>query len=151
MHYITLLFSGAFRRSGILTKYSSYASLTQVQPPSLSVVTEARKNVFDNVNDLLKRQCEGRLFAVVHLCGKQFKVTAGDIILVEGYWPPATGDKIRLDKVSFVRYFIVYYIQWIHHICERFCLLVVKTLHWLVDHLFKRGSSTYRLPLSRRL
>lgn len=86
----------------IVTKYSSHASLTQVQPPSPSVITEVRKNVFENVNDLLKRQSEGRLFAIVHLCGKQFKVTAGDIILVEGYWPPATGDKIRLDKVSLV-------------------------------------------------
>lgn len=36
------------------------------------------------------------------MCGKQFKVTAGDIILVEGYWPPSTGDKIRLDKVKLI-------------------------------------------------
>lgn len=39
------------------------------------------------------------MFAVVHLCGKQFKVTAGDIILVEGYWEPSNGDKLRLEKV----------------------------------------------------
>lgn len=31
--------------------------------------------------------------------GKQFKVTDGDIILVEGYWPPTISDNIRLDKV----------------------------------------------------
>lgn len=100
MHYITLL-PGA--RS--VMKYSSQAR-TSLLPPSPVVVTEARKNVFDNVNDLLQRQCEGRLFAVVHLCGKQFKVTSGDIILVEGYWPPATGDKIRLDKVTLVPHII---------------------------------------------
>lgn len=58
-----------------------------------------RRRVFENVNTLVQHQQEGRLFAVVHLCGKQFKVTAGDIILVEGYWPPTTSDKIRLDKV----------------------------------------------------
>lgn len=63
-------------------------------------VSTARRTVFDNVNTLVQHQQEGRLFAVVHLCGKQFKVTAGDIILVEGYWPPETSDKIRLDKVS---------------------------------------------------
>lgn len=57
------------------------------------------KQVCDNVNRLVTERTEGRLFAVVHLCGKQFKVTAGDIILVEGYWAPDTGDKLRLDKV----------------------------------------------------
>lgn len=42
---------------------------------------------------------ENRLFAVVHLCGKQFKVTDNDLILVDGYWPPNVGDRIRLQKV----------------------------------------------------
>ena len=52
------------------------------------------------INEELNKNQQGRLFAVVHLCGKQFKVTAGDVILVEGYWPPNNGDKIRLDKVN---------------------------------------------------
>lgn len=38
----------------------------------------------------------------MHLAGKQYKVTAGDIVLVEGYWEPNIGDKIRLDKVLVV-------------------------------------------------
>lgn len=45
---------------------------------------------------------QGRLFAVVHLAGKQFKITEGDVIIVEGYWPPTTGDKISLDKVGVI-------------------------------------------------
>lgn len=40
------------------------------------------------------------MFAVVQLCGKQFKITAGDVILVEGYWEPSNGDQLRLDKVK---------------------------------------------------
>ncbi|KAK5643280.1 hypothetical protein RI129_007125, partial [Pyrocoelia pectoralis] len=40
-----------------------------------------------------------RLFAIVHVAGKQFKVTEGDVIIIEGYWPPTAGDKINLDKV----------------------------------------------------
>lgn len=100
-----------------------------MQPPSPSVVATARKTVFDNVNDLLQRQCEGRLFAIVHLCGKQFKVTAGDIILVEGYWPPAIGDKIRLDKVSLVNNNIELYI-----------------IHYLIILLFE-GSASWRRGL----
>lgn len=39
------------------------------------------------------------MFAVVQLCGKQFKITAGDVILVEGSWDPKNGDALRLDKV----------------------------------------------------
>lgn len=60
-----------------------------------------KDNPIDKVNDQLKNDRAGRLFAVVHLCGKQFKITEGDIILVEGYWAPTIGDQIRLDKVSF--------------------------------------------------
>lgn len=55
--------------------------------------------VFSKINQQLAKKEEGRMFAVVHLCGKQFKITAGDIILVEGYWPPDVGDQIRLEKV----------------------------------------------------
>lgn len=55
------------------------------------------RDIIRNVNNQLKDA--GRLFAVVHLAGKQFKVTPGDILIIEGYWPPQNGDKIRLDKV----------------------------------------------------
>ncbi|XP_031632197.1 39S ribosomal protein L21, mitochondrial [Contarinia nasturtii] len=57
------------------------------------------QSIIENVNNLLNQQTDGRLFAVVHLCGKQYKVTDGDIVVIEGYWPPTIGDKIRLDKV----------------------------------------------------
>lgn len=57
------------------------------------------ESVIGNVNNLVNKQAEGRLFAVVHLCGKQYKVTAGDIVVIEGYWAPTIGDNIRLEKV----------------------------------------------------
>ncbi|KAL7734519.1 hypothetical protein ACLKA6_010836 [Drosophila palustris] len=57
------------------------------------------QSVCDRVNQQVAKSEQGRLFAVVHLSGKQFKVTPGDIILVEGYWPPTIGDEISLDKV----------------------------------------------------
>lgn len=31
--------------------------------------------------------------------GKQWRVTDGDLLVVEGYWPPNIGDKIKLEKV----------------------------------------------------
>lgn len=51
------------------------------------------------VNDQIKNGKEGRLFAVVHICGKQFKITSEDVIIIEGYWPPQIGDEIKLEKV----------------------------------------------------
>ncbi|KAH8370810.1 hypothetical protein KR093_005074, partial [Drosophila rubida] len=57
------------------------------------------QSICDKINQQVAKSEQGRLFAVVHLCGKQFKITPGDIILVEGYWPPTIGDEISLDKV----------------------------------------------------
>ncbi|XP_035893593.1 39S ribosomal protein L21, mitochondrial [Anopheles stephensi] len=66
---------------------------------SAAAAIPADKSTIDTVNKQVATGSEGRLFAVVQLCGKQFKITSGDIIVVEGYWPPENGDKLRLDKV----------------------------------------------------
>ena len=55
--------------------------------------------IVNKINRQIETNEEGRLFAVVQVCGKQFKVTSGDIIVLEGFWPPTIGDKIRLEKV----------------------------------------------------
>lgn len=68
--------------------------------------TQKDPNPVERINEKLKTNDVGRLFAVVHLCGKQFKVTAGDIILVEGYVEPSNGDKLRLDKVKVPNYIL---------------------------------------------
>lgn len=47
----------------------------------------------------MSERAEGRLFAVIQVMGKQYKVTAGDILVFEGYWAPTIGDKIRMEKV----------------------------------------------------
>ena len=56
-------------------------------------------NPVERINEKCQNNDIGRMFAVVQLCGKQFKVTAGDVILVEGFWAPTNGDELRLDKV----------------------------------------------------
>lgn len=61
-------------------------------------MTEKRDPV-KNINEQIKKDDAGRLFAVVHICGKQFKVTTGDVILVEGHWEPRNGDELKLEKV----------------------------------------------------
>lgn len=76
----------------------NYTSSAVAEPSHVQHV-EASKKVLKKIDGLVSKENEGRLFAVVHLLGKQFKVTDGDIILLEGYWPPTIGDKIRIDKV----------------------------------------------------
>lgn len=60
------------------------------------------KEITKKINDLTVTNKQGRLFAVVHIAGKQRKITDGDLIIIEGYWPPNIGDKISLDKVLMV-------------------------------------------------
>jgi len=37
---------------------------------------------------------------VVHIDGKQRKVTTEDLVVINGFFPPQIGDKIRLEKVG---------------------------------------------------
>ena len=53
------------------------------------------KDPIENVNKQIKNDKAGRLFAVVQLCGKQFKITQGDIVMLEGHWEPTNGDQLR--------------------------------------------------------
>lgn len=73
------------------------SSSTTEQSQLKTAISDAK--VLENVDKLVSQGSEGRLFAIVQICGKQFRVTDGDIILIEGYWAPTIGDKLRLDKV----------------------------------------------------
>ncbi|OXU19893.1 hypothetical protein TSAR_009164 [Trichomalopsis sarcophagae] len=55
--------------------------------------------VSSEINQQIAEDKTGRLFAVVHLAGKQYKITESDIIIIRGYWPPDVGDQIKLEKV----------------------------------------------------
>ncbi|XP_076240638.1 mitochondrial ribosomal protein L21 [Calliopsis andreniformis] len=80
------------------------------EPPSLEEIVpecdeEKEKQASDVINAINKQiatKSVGRLFAVIHLCGTQFKVTESDIIIVNGHWPPQPGDKLKLEKVLLV-------------------------------------------------
>ncbi|ERL89604.1 39S ribosomal protein L21, mitochondrial [Dendroctonus ponderosae] len=56
-------------------------------------------DTIEKVNHQIAEKQQGRLFAVVQVCGKQHKITQGDVLIVEGYWPPECGEKILLNKV----------------------------------------------------
>lgn len=66
--------------------------------------TVALKTFSDSIINTVNEAAiqNNRLFAVVHICGKQFKVTDNDLVLIDGYWPPNVGDRIKLQKVLLV-------------------------------------------------
>lgn len=79
--------------AGILSRFA-----TNLAPVENKSVSEATKDVIAECNQLIEKNAS-RNFAIVHLLGKQWRVTDGDLLVVEGFWPPNIGDEIRLDKV----------------------------------------------------
>lgn len=59
-------------------------------------------DVVSKVNNQIINKSHGRLFAVIHLLNRQWKITAEDVLVLEGFWPPNVGDTIRLEKVLLV-------------------------------------------------
>uniref|UniRef100_A0A8D1M1V7 Large ribosomal subunit protein bL21m n=1 Tax=Sus scrofa TaxID=9823 RepID=A0A8D1M1V7_PIG len=64
--------------------------------------TRHHAEVVGQVNELIAAGRYGRLFAVVHFAGHQWKVTAEDLILIENELDVACGERIRLEKVLLV-------------------------------------------------
>lgn len=54
------------------------------------------------VNQRINQQDFGRLFAVVHFAGHQWKVTDEDLILIENHIDAECGERIRMEKVLLV-------------------------------------------------
>jgi len=68
------------------------------EPPDL--VTEQEHDiVVSKVNEAIASPDVGRLFAIVQIGGKQFKITNDDLIRVDSYLPADIGERIRLEKV----------------------------------------------------
>ncbi|XP_047021002.1 39S ribosomal protein L21, mitochondrial [Helicoverpa zea] len=80
-------------QAGILSRLA-----TTLAPVESKTVPETTKDVIAECNNLIKSNAS-RNFAIVHLLGKQWRVTDGDLVVVEGFWPPTIGDRIKLDKV----------------------------------------------------
>ncbi|XP_069865941.1 large ribosomal subunit protein bL21m [Dipodomys merriami] len=64
--------------------------------------TRYHTEVVRKVNGLISAGQYGRLFAVVHFAGHQWKVTSEDLILIENELDIQCGDRIRLEKVLLV-------------------------------------------------
>ncbi len=61
----------------------------------------ANRSVIDKVNRRIELG-PGRLFAVIQILGKQYRVTDQDIVVIERNWPPKQNDKLSFEKVLLV-------------------------------------------------
>ncbi|CAI2348735.1 unnamed protein product [Caenorhabditis sp. 36 PRJEB53466] len=61
-----------------------------------------QKEVFKSISEEVTETKRQRLFAVVYINGRQWKVSDGDLINLEGNLPLNVGDEIKLEKVLMV-------------------------------------------------
>ncbi|CAL2037938.1 unnamed protein product [Caenorhabditis brenneri] len=61
-----------------------------------------QKEVFKSISEQVDEKQRNRLFAVVYVNGRQWKVSDGDLINLEGNLPLNVGDEIKLEKVLMV-------------------------------------------------
>lgn len=67
------------------------------------------------MNEAISNPQKGRLFAIVHVAGTQFKVTDNDLIKTTGKMVGVKlGDRIRLEKVGICFFFSCYIVNKIH-------------------------------------
>ena len=74
----------------------------QTSPVPEEVERGRHAAVVRTVNQRIQRQDFGRLFAVVHFAGRQWKVTAEDLVLIENHIEAECGERIRMEKVLLV-------------------------------------------------
>ncbi|XP_074086995.1 large ribosomal subunit protein bL21m [Macrotis lagotis] len=74
----------------------------QIILPDPKEEIEHHQEVVQRVNELIATGQYGRLFAVVHFASRQWKVTDGDLILIENTLEAKCGERIRMEKVLLV-------------------------------------------------
>uniref|UniRef100_A0A4X2M7I1 Large ribosomal subunit protein bL21m n=1 Tax=Vombatus ursinus TaxID=29139 RepID=A0A4X2M7I1_VOMUR len=95
--------AGGEPRSGVLPKTSlTSPPWPKIILPDPKEETRHHREVLQRVNELIAAGQYGRLFAVVHFASRQWKVTDGDLILIENTLEAKCGERIRMEKVLLV-------------------------------------------------
>ncbi|KAK6170168.1 hypothetical protein SNE40_018630 [Patella caerulea] len=110
--------------------------------------------IIQNINTAVENK-DSRLFAVVHICGKQYKITTEDIIMIKLWFDPTIGDKIRLEKVLMVGgkdYTLVGRPILSRDSVKIEATVVEKTLsHYRVKYKYRKRKRVRRFKLSRNI
>ncbi|XP_074487414.1 large ribosomal subunit protein bL21m [Sebastes fasciatus] len=105
-----LLPAAARTQSSVSGQLLPRTSLSSPPWPELLVPLEEEESrleeqhaaVVSTVNRRILQRDFGRLFAVVHFSGRQWKVTAEDLVLLENRLEAQCGERIRMEKVLLV-------------------------------------------------
>ncbi|XP_023212428.1 39S ribosomal protein L21, mitochondrial-like isoform X1 [Centruroides sculpturatus] len=79
-------------------KYSTRPLAGEIIKPD-DVDEKITNEVIEAVNNQIQTGTTGRLFAVVQLAARQYKITENDLVLLTGNNPMAIGDRIVLEKI----------------------------------------------------
>ncbi|GIY67831.1 39S ribosomal protein L21, mitochondrial [Caerostris darwini] len=90
-----------FRKNSNFASSAAINSAEYVED-NLSEDNQISNEIISNINKQIKEKSHGRLFAVIQLCNKRFKITNEDIIALNTYFPANVGEKICLEKVLLV-------------------------------------------------
>lgn len=99
--------SGQRAQSSVSAGLIPQTSLSRPPWPELILVPEEEQRrrhaeVVNTVNQKIHQRNFGRLFAVVHFAGHQWKVTDEDLIMIENHIEAECGEQIRMEKVLLV-------------------------------------------------
>uniref|UniRef100_A0A803KD37 Large ribosomal subunit protein bL21m n=1 Tax=Xenopus tropicalis TaxID=8364 RepID=A0A803KD37_XENTR len=102
-----LVRSSSSQISSLQPSYVPKTSLSEppwpeVKLPDTTEEAECHKELCKNVNTMIATGQYERLFAVVFLASRQWKVTNEDLILINSEMGAECGDKIHLEKVLLV-------------------------------------------------
>uniref|UniRef100_T1IMQ8 Uncharacterized protein n=1 Tax=Strigamia maritima TaxID=126957 RepID=T1IMQ8_STRMM len=139
------------------TVYSRSSLHRQEVVPSESERKEVDKLFSDaligKINNQIESNKQGRLFAVVYICGQQFKVTNEDLIVVEEEFIPEIGESLQLTKVILVGgsdFTLIGRPLLNPNLVKVNVTVVEKTLsHLVTDFYYRKRSSYSRMRLTR--
>ncbi|KAM9818975.1 39S ribosomal protein L21, mitochondrial [Syngnathus typhle] len=99
--------NAARSQSSVSSHLVPVTSLSRPPWPETKLVPEEEQRrqhavLTSTVNRLIEQDDFGRLFAVVHFAGRQWKVTDEDLILLENHVEAECGDRLFLEKVLLV-------------------------------------------------
>jgi len=65
-------------------------------------------DIIEKIDSQLATGEVGRMFAVIHVAGKQRKITTDDIVVLDKHIAADIGERIRFNKASWSPIFVVY-------------------------------------------
>uniref|UniRef100_A0A670HPX4 Large ribosomal subunit protein bL21m n=1 Tax=Podarcis muralis TaxID=64176 RepID=A0A670HPX4_PODMU len=116
----------------------------EIKLPDPLEEAEHHREIVQKVNELIAMGQYGRLFAVVHFASRQWKVTSEDLILLNNDIPAECGDRIRMEKVSFILPMLCLHNDEMKDLVRVEATVIEKTESWPKIRMIIRRKSNYK-------